>query len=185
MQDDSIRIVIIHSAFIPVTGLKYLCGKISSPLTEIPGTEPARPLIWTHHIENFAQDLEIWRDLGNQTYVRRPLISLFIAQKWRTPILHDSYMDFAIPRRYFLDIARRNRKVGEGINWLRKLKIIVIIVIVNITFKKRIAKPVVRWATSDSIMKFFLHFERLKNEAFVSRQTSSLVTELVSLCGIN
>ena len=41
--------------FIPLTGLKCSCGKISSPLTEIPfgktdisGTEPARPLIWTH-----------------------------------------------------------------------------------------------------------------------------------------
>ena len=34
--------------FIPVTGMKCSYGKISSPLTEISGTEPARPLIWTH-----------------------------------------------------------------------------------------------------------------------------------------
>ena len=34
--------------FIPVTGMKCSYGKISSPLTEISGTEPARPLSWTH-----------------------------------------------------------------------------------------------------------------------------------------
>ena len=41
--------------FIPVTGMKCSYGKISSPLTEISvgkteisGTEPARPLMWTH-----------------------------------------------------------------------------------------------------------------------------------------
>ena len=41
--------------FIPVTGVKCSYGKISSPLTEIKvgkteisGTDPARPLIWTH-----------------------------------------------------------------------------------------------------------------------------------------
>ena len=41
--------------FIPVTGMKCSYGKISNPLTEISvgkteisGTEPARPLIWTH-----------------------------------------------------------------------------------------------------------------------------------------
>ena len=34
--------------FIPVTGMKCSYGKISSPLTEISGTKPARPLIWTH-----------------------------------------------------------------------------------------------------------------------------------------
>ena len=34
--------------FIPVTGMKCSYGKISSPLTEISGTEPARPLIWTY-----------------------------------------------------------------------------------------------------------------------------------------
>ena len=34
--------------FIPVTGMKCSYGKISSPLTEISGTEPARPLIWIH-----------------------------------------------------------------------------------------------------------------------------------------
>ena len=33
--------------FIPVPGMKCSYGKISSPLTEISGTEPARPLIWT------------------------------------------------------------------------------------------------------------------------------------------
>ena len=42
----------IHLAFIPATGLRCSCGKISIPLTEIPvgkteisGNEPARPLI--------------------------------------------------------------------------------------------------------------------------------------------
>ena len=41
--------------FIPVTGMKCSCGKISSPLTEISvgktkisATESVRPLIWTH-----------------------------------------------------------------------------------------------------------------------------------------
>ena len=54
-QDDAIRTARIHHAFIPVTGLKCLHGKIFSPLTEIPvgktkisWTEPACPLIWTH-----------------------------------------------------------------------------------------------------------------------------------------
>ena len=54
MQDNAIW-ARIHPAFIPVTGLKCSYGKISSPLseisvrkTEISGTEPARPLIWTH-----------------------------------------------------------------------------------------------------------------------------------------
>ena len=81
MQDDVIRTARIHSAFILVTGLKCSYGKISSPLTDIPETEPARPLIRTHHIENFTMDLEVRRDLGDQAYVKRPLISLFIAQK--------------------------------------------------------------------------------------------------------
>ena len=52
MQDDAIRAVRIHTAFIPVTEMTCLCGKLFSPLTEIPvgkieipGTEPARPLI--------------------------------------------------------------------------------------------------------------------------------------------
>ena len=36
------------SPFIPVTGMKFSYGKISCPLTEISGTKPARPLIWTH-----------------------------------------------------------------------------------------------------------------------------------------
>ena len=31
-----------------VTGLKCSCDKISSPLTEISGTEPPQPLIWIH-----------------------------------------------------------------------------------------------------------------------------------------
>ena len=54
-QDDAIRTTRIHHAFIPVTGLKCLHGKIFSPLTEIPvgktkisWTEPTCPLIWTH-----------------------------------------------------------------------------------------------------------------------------------------
>ena len=52
MQDDAIRTARIHSAFIPVTGLKCSYGKISSPfsdisvfLCEISETELARPLI--------------------------------------------------------------------------------------------------------------------------------------------
>ena len=45
----------VHPAFVPVTGLKCSYGNVFSPLTEIPvgkteisGTEPTRPLIWTH-----------------------------------------------------------------------------------------------------------------------------------------
>ena len=34
--------------FIPVTGLACFYGKISSPVTEITVTGPARLLIWTH-----------------------------------------------------------------------------------------------------------------------------------------
>ena len=48
IQDDTIQTARVHPAFILVTGLKFSYGKISSPLTEISGTEPARPLIWTH-----------------------------------------------------------------------------------------------------------------------------------------
>ena len=55
MQDDAIRTIRTHPAFIPVTCLKCSYGKISSPLTEISvgkndisGTEPARSLIQTH-----------------------------------------------------------------------------------------------------------------------------------------
>ena len=49
MQDDAIRAVRIHTAFIPVTGMTCLCGKIFGPTgkTYISGTKPARPLIWT------------------------------------------------------------------------------------------------------------------------------------------
>ena len=54
--------------FIPVTGMKYSYGKISSPLTEISvgknemsGTEP--PALSYEHIENFPKDLEVRRDL--------------------------------------------------------------------------------------------------------------------------
>ena len=49
--------------FIPVTGMKFSYGKISSPLTEISGTEPA--LLSYEHIENFTKDLEVKRDFGN------------------------------------------------------------------------------------------------------------------------
>ena len=45
IQDDFIRDARIHPAFILVTELKCSYGKIFSPLTEIPGTEPARPLM--------------------------------------------------------------------------------------------------------------------------------------------
>ena len=45
MQDDAIRTATIHPVFTAVTGLKCSYGKISSPLTEISGTEPARPII--------------------------------------------------------------------------------------------------------------------------------------------
>ena len=49
MQDDAIRTARIHPTFILLTGLKCSYhGKISSPLTEILGTQPAHPLIWTH-----------------------------------------------------------------------------------------------------------------------------------------
>ena len=48
MQDDAIRTIWTHPAFIPVTCLKCSYGKISSPLTEISRTEPACPLIKTH-----------------------------------------------------------------------------------------------------------------------------------------
>ena len=37
MQDDAIRATTIHPTFILITGLKFSYGKISSPLTEIPG----------------------------------------------------------------------------------------------------------------------------------------------------
>ena len=46
-QDVANRTARIHHAFIPVTGLKCSYGKISSPFTEISGTKPARPLLWT------------------------------------------------------------------------------------------------------------------------------------------
>ena len=45
MKDDAIRTTRFIPPFIPVTGMKCSYGKISSPLTEISGTEPARPLI--------------------------------------------------------------------------------------------------------------------------------------------
>ena len=41
MQDDAIRATTIHPTFILVTGLKFSYGKISSPLTEIPGWKNA------------------------------------------------------------------------------------------------------------------------------------------------
>ena len=54
MQDDSIW-ARIHPAFIPLTGLKSHMAKFPARLprsrlekTEISGTEPACPLIWTH-----------------------------------------------------------------------------------------------------------------------------------------
>ena len=53
MQDDAIWTARIHPAFFPVTGLKCSYGKISSPLTEISGTEPARPLMNTSKIKRF------------------------------------------------------------------------------------------------------------------------------------
>ena len=43
-QDDAEFIRIINPALLPVTGLKCSSGKISSPLSEISGTELARPL---------------------------------------------------------------------------------------------------------------------------------------------
>ena len=52
MQDDAIRTARIHPAFISVTGLKCSYGKISSPLTEISGTEPQlQPALSYEHID--------------------------------------------------------------------------------------------------------------------------------------
>ena len=61
MQDDAIQTDTTH----PATGLKCSYGKISSPLTEISATEPARPFIWTHR-KFYTKDFEVRRDLGNR-----------------------------------------------------------------------------------------------------------------------
>ena len=50
------------------------------PAYRHPGNRAIPPSYMTHHIENFTMDLEVRRDLGDQAYVKRPLISLFIAQ---------------------------------------------------------------------------------------------------------
>ena len=62
MQDDVIQTARIH----PAAGLNCSYGKISSLLTKISGTEPARPLPWYEHIEHFTKDLEVRWDLRNR-----------------------------------------------------------------------------------------------------------------------
>ena len=49
--------------FIPVTRMKCSYGKISSQLTEISGTEPAHPLIWTHQkfYKGFRSEARSWK----------------------------------------------------------------------------------------------------------------------------
>ena len=66
MQGDAIW-ARIHPAFIPVTGMKSHMAKFPALLprsrlekTEISGTEPARPVIWTHRGRGMR------RDLGNR-----------------------------------------------------------------------------------------------------------------------
>ena len=53
--------------FIPVTGMKCSYGKISSPLTEISGTEPACPLIWSH--------LKFYKEFRGEARSRKPRAS--------------------------------------------------------------------------------------------------------------
>ena len=45
IQDDAIRTARIHPAVHPVTGMKCSYGKISSPLTDISGTQQPHPVI--------------------------------------------------------------------------------------------------------------------------------------------
>ena len=65
---------------VKLTGLRSSYGKISSPLTEISGTEPACPLIWTRR-NFFTKDLEARRDLEhqassvNRAHMKRPILS--------------------------------------------------------------------------------------------------------------
>ena len=85
MQDDAIRAVRIHTAFIPVTGMTCLSGKISSPLTVIPvgkteisGTELAsrvrlRASPPSHMNTSKILKKDLRRDLGNRAHVKRPL----------------------------------------------------------------------------------------------------------------
>ena len=62
------------------TGLRSSYGKISSPLAEISGTEPACPLTWTRR-NFFTKDLEVRRDLEHQAspvkraHMKRPILS--------------------------------------------------------------------------------------------------------------
>ena len=61
------------SEFIPVTGMKCSYGKISSPHTEISGTEPARP-------RKLYKGFKVRRDLRNRAspvnraHMKRPLL---------------------------------------------------------------------------------------------------------------
>ena len=100
MLDDAIRTARIHPAFIPVTGLKCSYGKISSPLTEISGTVPVRPLIWTHRTfyKGFRGKGEIsktglmWRgpNIGKTTTLHVHRTFLYIS----LPSLHDYDVKF-------------------------------------------------------------------------------------------
>ena len=71
--------------FIWVTGMKCSYGKISRPLTEISGTEPARPLMW--HIESFRKDLEVKarsRKPGSyQEAISKRFPGMVLAELWR------------------------------------------------------------------------------------------------------
>ena len=100
MQDDAIRAARIHPAFIPVTVLKCSYGEITSPLTEISGTVPAHPLIWTHRTfyKGFRGKGEIsktglmWRgpNIGKTTTLNVHRAFLYIS----LPSLHDYDVKF-------------------------------------------------------------------------------------------
>ena len=115
----------IHSAFIPVTGLKCSFGKISSPFTdisvfpnEISGTKLARSLIWTHR--KFTKYLKVRRDLGNQAspvnwaHVKRPWVYVFFTSSTTWVIL--SLMSFCVC--FFLFGVHINYKAGIEIQGL-------------------------------------------------------------------
>ena len=95
--------------FIPVTGMKCSYGKISSPLTEISGTEPARPLIWTHRkfYKGFRGEARSWKPGSYEEALNSPGLSVYPVGPLR--IVHATCDCFYLEAHFSLLVNVRNR----------------------------------------------------------------------------
>ena len=98
--------------FIPVTGMMCSYDKISSPLTEISGTEPARPLIWTHW--KLLQRIYRWGEISETESARSTGLI------WRGPEISVFPTEISVsgleilPYEHFIPVTGMNGGMNSG-----------------------------------------------------------------------